>query len=78
MSEKLCVFCKHLDWDNGGGNEDYPDPASLTCNKGHKFTEPDAFMTINDGSTTYMFDLDDFRRVIVLAQSCPDYDQVKP
>lgn len=65
MSEKLCVFCKHFDWerlnythysDETGGDMS----GGMSCNQRH-------FIDENP------MDNDDFRRVILTAQNCPDY-----
>lgn len=65
MSEKNCMFCTHLSYEAAGHGE-YADPAGLECKKGH-------FKAYH----TFVYDEDDFRRIIVKAQTCPDYNQVK-
>jgi hypothetical protein len=69
MSEKICMFCEHLKYDTGGGYE-YADPSQLSCSKGH--------FDKMGGGKTFVYDLSDFRRLIVRAADCPDYKQVKP
>jgi hypothetical protein len=69
MSEKLCVFCKHLEYESGTGG-DYPDPAQLSCRKKHKLLpEPGGFFYMQS-----IYDIDDFRKMILTAETCPDYD----
>lgn len=63
--EKNCMFCNHLEFDDGGYGE-YADPAGLSCAKGH-------FQSYS----TFVHDAGDFRRIIIKAQTCPDYDQAK-
>lgn len=63
MSETICMFCNHLDFDNDVGG-DYAEGASLSCKKNHF-----------DRNSIY--DLDDFRAAIVRAKDCPDYDEAK-
>ncbi|HMJ28590.1 MAG TPA: hypothetical protein VK512_07705 [Xanthobacteraceae bacterium] len=70
MSEKLCVFCKNFDW----GKLEYTYYSTLTggdmsggatCRKKH-------FFEVNPESD------DAFRKLILIAQNCTDYDEVKP
>jgi hypothetical protein len=68
--EKLCVFCKH--WDFYGGSQGYSEmtpgsDASMSCSKGHW----ERWCLHDTGES-------DFRRIILTAQTCPDYTQVKP
>jgi hypothetical protein len=65
MSEKLCVFCKHLELDVRGCYGEYPDPATFECSRGH-------FKNIE---ASYQISTEEFREKIVKAQTCKDYDQ---
>jgi len=68
VSEKLCVFCKHFDWEAIGytyystltGGDTH---GGMSCRKGH-FSQYDA------GRPD---DVDDFRTTILRAGTCPDY-----
>lgn len=72
MSEKLCVFCRN--WSFDGGSPGYSEmtpgtDASMGCNKGHY------------GRNFHLQDLSGeagFRTIILKAQTCKDYEQVKP
>lgn len=59
------MFCKHLEFEHGGYGE-YADPSSLSCRKGHF-----------GAYENYVHDEDDFRRIIVRARDCKDYDEAK-
>jgi hypothetical protein len=65
VSERNCMFCKHLEYEPAGYGE-YADPAGLSCRKGH-FKAWDNFV-YNEG---------DFRKIVVRAVKCPDYDEAK-
>lgn len=67
--EKNCMFCNHLEF-HGGGYGDYPDPDHLSCAKGH-------FKGSHWGGEHHVYDAADFRKIIIKAQTCPDYDQAK-
>lgn len=72
MTEKLCIFCRHLKF-SGGGYGEYADPASLTCGKEHNIhTSKDDW-----NWEKFVYDIEDFRRVIIHAKDCPDYDEAK-
>ena len=67
MSEKLCVFCAHFDW----ANFEYAYYSTLTggdlvggftCAKGH-FSDQNPY------------DTEAFRKLILKAESCPDYSR---
>lgn len=74
--EKLCVFCHHMEFDDGGYGE-YADPASMTCKKGHWVGKNRSSYT-NGAIEMYSGDdLGKFREVILLAAKCPDYDGPK-
>jgi hypothetical protein len=66
MSEKLCVFCRHMkfdktaEYDSGGGD------ACVSCDK-NRFNE-----------CLLMYSEDGFRELILHAGDCPDYDEAKP
>jgi hypothetical protein len=73
MVEKLCVFCQHWDWD--GGSQGYSEmtpgtDASMDCRKGH-------YKPLHKYSWRLdLLDLhgpDEFRAVILKAETCPDY-----
>jgi hypothetical protein len=61
------VFCKHLDFYGGGGGE-YPEPAALECMKKHDLREKTGWSNYQS-----VYDMDDFRAMIVTAKNCPDY-----
>lgn len=65
MSEKLCVFCKHLELNTFGCYGDYPDPATFECSKGHW----------KDVDASYHVSTEEFRARIVTAQTCKEYTQ---
>lgn len=63
MSEKLCVFCKHILLNTDYCSGAYPDPASFECSKGHwSINEPDHEFPKG------------FRKKILAAQTCKDYE----
>lgn len=64
MSEKLCVFCKHIDMNTLGCNGPYPDPATFECGKGY-------WQGISG------FDDRSFRETIKYAETCKDYREAK-
>lgn len=66
--EKLCVFCTHLEYAEGGVGE-YAEPAELFCKKKHKLLcdEDDTFRSQS------VYDIEDFRRMIKAAENCHDY-----
>ena len=70
MSEKLCVFCKHLGFeaaiDSQGADSFGGESANILCDKGH--------WIIGVG----MYDVEEFRLKILTAQKCPQYNEVKP
>jgi hypothetical protein len=73
MSEKLCVFCK--DWYFDGGDTGYSEytpgyNASMGCYKDRwkKGTKSISIMNI--------YSQEEFRKIILQAQTCPDYEQV--
>jgi hypothetical protein len=68
MAEKLCVFCRHVEMNTRGCHGDYPDPATFECGRGHWSEIPHYGIGFPD----------DFRKVILTAATCPDYDEVKP
>ena len=68
MSEKLCVFCEHLIYHSDTGG-DYAEPAQLECCKGHQ---------LRDGGWQPIYGVEDFRKMILRAETCPDYKQVNP
>ena len=70
--EKLCVFCKHLDFYNDYGGE-YAQGASISCKLGIKLTDDKpSWMTSNT-----VYDIEDFRKMIVRAKTCKRYTEVK-
>lgn len=66
MAEKLCVFCKHINMDTMGCHGDYPDPATFECTKRH-------FQNVDKGSWGDGLG-EEFRQVILMAETCPDYE----
>ena len=76
VPEKLCVFCEN--WSFSGGSPGYSEmtpgsDASMNCEKGHWKQK---------GRRSSWFDLtnvygpDDFRALILKAETCPDYKPV--
>lgn len=67
--EKLCMFCEHLEYRDGGVGE-YAEPAELYCNKKRKLLceDGDSFCSQS------VYGIDDFRRMIKTAENCPDYN----
>ena len=73
MSEKLCIFCNHFRWsaeEMWGMGSTLTGPmmegGDASCGKGH------------GKGWGYPQDEDDFRKIILTAAKCKDYDQVKP
>lgn len=70
MSEKLCVFCKHLKFtqavDSQGSASFGGEEAKIGCSKGHWEVD------------TYASEMIDFRQQILRAENCPDYKQANP
>lgn len=62
MSEKLCVFCKHLGWDSISEDEYWGKDGGAFCRMKH-FQEkrPD--------------DESDLRALLLTAETCPDYER---
>jgi len=67
MSEKLCIFCKHFDWDSintGDPNSSYPGcgpEGGAKCWAGHyNEVRPD--------------DAEAVRALLLTAETCPDYE----
>lgn len=72
MSEKLCVFCEHMEFD-GGGKGNYAESETMFCMKG-RWSGKGSY----GGDAVYMdYTLDDFRAVILLAKDCKDYKPPK-
>lgn len=74
--EKLCVFCKHMefDWDAGGGGCETcgyggEGSAAMNCTKGHWQVDLSGYHE-NEG-------LKGYRENIVQAESCRDFKPVK-
>ena len=65
MSEKLCVFCEHFVFENDICGE-YAEGASAHCSKQH-------FLSYS----SIVFDEGDLRKIIIRAEKCNDYSQVK-
>ena len=63
--EKLCVFCKHLQYNSQEYGE-YAEPANLECSKGHSLCKG---IELN-----FIYDVADFRRMILTAKNCNDYE----
>lgn len=70
--EKLCIFCVHGGFTDGGYGE-YADPAAFECGKGLLPKTEHG----HGGSERFVFDIQDWRDIIVTAQTCPSYKQVK-
>jgi hypothetical protein len=71
VSEKLCVYCVHMFIeDSRGCGGTYTGPwgeKGPSCKKGHF-----------DEYTSDVDDMNEYRTLILKAQTCPDYEQVKP
>lgn len=72
MNEKLCIFCQHFSWtaeEMAGQGSDQTGPMMeggwAECHKG-QFKELEA-----------PHDEVDYRRVIMIGQTCPHFEQVK-
>lgn len=69
MSEKLCMFCKHVEyerpWNSDSDSGTSFSGGGFSCNKKHFY----------EGGS---YSLEDFREVMLKAEKCPDYEQVKP
>lgn len=69
MSEKLCLFCAHVDyerpWNHDSDSGTSFSGGGFDCGKGH-FQEASGYS------------LKDFRGLMLTAEKCPDYEQVKP
>ena len=68
MSEKLCVFCVYLRYDPDTGG-DYAEPAQLQCEKGHALRPNTSWQAV--------YDVEDFRKMILTAKDCSDYKEAK-
>lgn len=66
MSEKLCVFCRHLNFEADQYGGDYPDPVNFHCEKKH--WQMDLYCDLNESN---------FRTLILIAETCPDYKVAK-
>ena len=67
MSERICMFCNHLSFDPGRWSEETNDDPVLACEKDHF-----------DYGVEILRKMEDFRRIIIRARDCPDYDEAKP
>lgn len=70
MSEKLCIFCEHLDWlqDRHMGSEwtgEYG-TSGFSCKKGH-------FSAYDKGEDRSFDTIQDVRDLYLTAEKCPDY-----
>ena len=71
MSEKLCIFCNHFRFEYIGVGPDYSEYTGgdayggLSCEKKHFYEERPS-------------DTEDFRKVLLNAVKCKDYDEAKP
>lgn len=70
---KLCLFCNHFNWSaremwGMGSTATGPmfDGGSANCGKGH-----------SDETWLYPDDEVEYRKIVIHAETCPDYDQVK-
>ena len=73
MTERICMFCTHLSYEKASYG-DYSDPAALECCMGHF---PSGREDGKNVQSRAVYDVEDFRRLIIQAETCPDYDQVK-
>ena len=71
MNEKLCIFCRHFCFDDIGTEPDYSEYTGgsgyggMSCAQKHYSEERP-------------YDTDDFRNILLTADKCKDYDEVKP
>ena len=71
MAEKLCIFCKNFYFEDIGVGPDYSEHTGgdtyggLSCGKRHFHEERP-------------WDTDDFRKILLTAVKCKDYDEAKP
>ena len=77
----LCVFCKH--WRFDGGSPDYSeltlgDEATIGCAKKHWPCPSRAWAYSEEAHPLHNYSEYTFREAILCAQTCPDYEQVKP
>lgn len=90
MSEKLCIFCNHFHWraeEQCGMGSTMTGPmmtgGDASCRKGHLSIEALNPKTKRGKYINHEFisnrpeNEDDFRRIILIAAKCPDYDQVE-
>ena len=73
VPEKLCIFCQHFSWSKEsmwgmGSTQTGPmfEGGSAACGKGH-----------SDNSWLYPEDEKEYRTIILHAEKCKDYEQVK-
>ena len=87
MAEKLCIFCRHFDW---SAEEMYGMGSTMTgpmfeggfsrCRKGryddNKLNPRDKKGDfLREYISTYPKDTDDFRKLILVASDCDDYER---
>jgi hypothetical protein len=73
MSEKLCVFCKHFNWEAIETESVY----YSTLTGGDVFTNGGMQCKKRHYNEVRPDDTDEFRKVIQQAAKCPDYAEVK-
>ena len=74
MSERLCIFCQHCQWehDRTMGTQwtgEYG-TSGFTCDKGH-------FNASGEGEDRGFEEMDDVRALFLLAENCKDYERIK-
>lgn len=74
--EKLCVFCKH--WEFNGGSPGYSEMtpgmnASMDCRK-RKWADEKRRRWVGGFDITDCMSEEDFRRLILKARTCPSYE----
>ena len=71
--EKLCMFCNHFSWSK---EEMWGMGSTMT---GPMFEGGDAACAKGHGSDWDMPNSEnDFRKIILTAETCPDYDEARP
>jgi hypothetical protein len=78
MSEKLCVFCEHMEWGIYGHSDYYEgdvlNGGQVACGKGHWCMQQEKFDYFwRDGLTPMKFAKGALAEAIQTAKKCPDY-----
>ena len=75
MNEKLCIFCRHCQWEHsramGSTWTGEYGTSGFDCAKGH-------FSAYGEGEDRSFDDIDDVRALFKKAETCPDYSPPTP